>query len=544
MNIVNDADPNSKQVYFDGYLPPSKKKTRLERLRAQTRRLNEYHSLNPQPCRLYIAPRHTISRNLFGEGAAGAHLKLISPPAFLVPAVIDALRNSRHLRDTVTTVPDEADIYCATYVKKHGGTVITGDSDLLVHDLGQEGAVCFFKDIQVGDLGESLRGHIYTPTDMMAQLNLYRKDGIRALAYELLQDQHSTFPKLLARTSLNAAINADPEGYRIFCDEYISLPGDSKVELCLQQNKFVQVLQNMDPRISEYVLQFPSIAKIAGHFVTATEAPHVFLPFILDWPERTSAWEMSTSVRQLAYGLINMVVPEDEQRFTAFEHRRLQTTSSGRAWQLPGLPQIPDACSSLLELLSNIREKFPKIPEKEYWVAVAVYLDVEWSSSREKLCISKEVMQQLDRLEKIPISNKQSSWAMIQFLAQVQASYYSLRILKQIISVVMAHQACAAFPKSALQLSKQLETLPTLDADTSVLQSFSDIAPAQLREVLITSNKLLGLEDTAGNLELTEESGLSKGKQRKKRRKEAPVLVKDSAKWQKRDNPFTLLDSE
>ena len=143
---------------------------------------------------------------------------MISPPAFLVPAVIDALRNWKDLQDKVITVPEEADLYCANYVKRHGGTVITGDSDLLVHDLGHKGAVCFFKDIHVADC-EFLQGRMYTPASIKAQLKLYPDDGLRTFAYELLRDQHATLPMLLARASVSAAINADPEGYKLFCNE-------------------------------------------------------------------------------------------------------------------------------------------------------------------------------------------------------------------------------------------------------------------------------------------------------------------------------------
>jgi len=456
---------------------------------------------------------------------------MISPPAFLVPAVIDALQNSKHLRDIVITVPDEADIYCANHVKKYGGTVITGDSDLLVHDLGLKGSVCLFKDIQVGD-GKTLWGHIYTPANIKTQLKLYGVDGIRALAYELICDQHSTLPNLLARVSISAAITVDPEGYRRFCNEYAPSPVESESEL-VQQSKFVQALQSMDPRISEYVLQFPSITKVGGH--TITQVPHVFLPFLLDWPERTSAWEMSTPVRQLAYGIVNLIVPDQEYCFTAFEHRRQQTKSSGREWQLPSLSQIPEACSSLFDLLNNIRGNLPNISEEHFWIAAAVYYDVEWSSSREKPFVSKEVQQQLNELKNKKTDDKQCSWAMIQFLAMVQGSYYSFRILKQILTVVLAHPTSSNLPHAVHQLNHQLETLPTLDADIGVLQGSLDIAPVDIQKMLVAAYNLLGLEDNVVG------RGLVGDRRPKKKRRKPAKTAQSPLQRRKRDNPFEVL---
>ncbi|MBE7179732.1 MAG: hypothetical protein INR71_00735 [Terriglobus roseus] len=86
---------------------------------------------------------------MFSPCPAPSHLRLLPPAPFVVPAVIEALRESGY-RDVVRVVPGEADPYCAEDVRLHGGFVVTGDSDLLVYDLGQVGGVVFLQDFSLG----------------------------------------------------------------------------------------------------------------------------------------------------------------------------------------------------------------------------------------------------------------------------------------------------------------------------------------------------------------------------------------------------------
>lgn len=57
-------------------------------------------------------------------------------PWFLVPAIIDALRKHEQYWGVTRLVSGEADRFCAEDVCKQGGTVLTSDSDLLVHNFG------------------------------------------------------------------------------------------------------------------------------------------------------------------------------------------------------------------------------------------------------------------------------------------------------------------------------------------------------------------------------------------------------------------------
>jgi hypothetical protein len=232
-------------------------------------------------------------------------------------------------------VPGEADLYCAKYLSQYGGIVLTGDSDLLVHDLGQDGAVSFFKEIEHSAISDTLSSQIYQPAAISQRLDLPISHGLHAFAFEILMDSHSTFRKLLVGARSLKAVTANPSDFKLFLKEYKQLRAPLNSN---DSPKILPILRSLDPRISEYVLQYPYLAQIAGkeEIAEVSETVHVFLPFLLDCPVRTNAWEVSTVIRQLAYGLINLIVPDTQQKVTVSEHRKQQDMSTGR--ELPAMP--------------------------------------------------------------------------------------------------------------------------------------------------------------------------------------------------------------
>ncbi len=305
-------------IYFDGYLPPSKLSTRLGRLTQQSNRLSQYHQLNPTPCRASFARQKMIPPALFDAGDARRQLTNLSPLPFLVPSVIEALTSSSRYCSMVEVVPGEADIYCAKYLKKHGGLVLTSDSDLLVHDVGLRGGIAFFEDIEESpvDGPDALKARIYRPTTIVQRLSLPKEYGISALAFEMVLDPSAGLPDVLLRAqSFKHSIEKNP-AYERFILEYTPL-SDHVTPDGEKTGPVLSILQRLDPRISEFVLQLPRLAQIAGQsrLIGAPEVqiPHIFLPFLADNPVLTNAWEISTAVRQLAYGLVNLIVPKSQQ---------------------------------------------------------------------------------------------------------------------------------------------------------------------------------------------------------------------------------------
>jgi len=533
----------SQKIYFDGYLPPSKLEVRLERLRGLTKRLNDYYQANPVPCRLAIVAGETDPGYLFARESIRSSLTTLPPNPFLVPAIIDALGRSERYKSLAEVVPGEADLYCARYSKLCGTIIFTGDSDLLIHDLGADGAVSFFKDIEASLDSEprTLRSLVYHPATIAGRLTLPKPHGLHALAFELVKDSHGTFKKLLAQATTLKAINADECEYVEFSKEYESLPLDLTPDRSEISPRFLEVLQKLDPRISEYVMQFPSLAKCAGRTPTAAKSEmdsrHVFLPFLLDCPARTNAWVVSTSLRQLAYGLIKNIVPEAEQQFDVFEHRR-QSNINGKGVQLPNLEDIPEACVALVNLIDKIHLKLPALSLLDRWIAFIVCQDVEWSSSVGRAVLSNCVSQGSLNVDLGPSDSRHCNWDIIQFLAQVQSTFYSLRMLQQIIRLSVFHHDSTSCPEIMTMLHHRLETLPQLGEIPDLRSVASLVGKIRDMSMVKAAYEILGIEDERSP-ELQESS-----KRAKKKRRMGEGQTQPSNSKKKLNNPFALLDAE
>lgn len=374
--------------------------------------MKAYHAAFPiAPCSSSASLSPPTSHELFACPSVPERLTRLPPVPFLVPAILEALWYSAEYRNITKVVPGEADEYCAASLKHNGGIAFTGDSDLLVHDIGQ-GFIVFFKDIERDS--KALKSLIYHPAEISARLELPAPYGLQSFAFELKMDVQASFPELLARTRTSQSTKNNPEDFAEFKKEYACKLGQSSVD----DEGSLEVLQSLDPRISEYVLQIPLFATLAGQAPSGI-TPHIFLPFVFGSPTRTSPWEMSQTVRQLAYGLVNLVLPQGQVISSVFEHRRQETASNGRELQLP-VHDVPEACQTLLTLLEQIELKLPPLSKTEFWIAVSVCEDIEWSHQHAKPATGPLVRHQAILLE--DKSHKNLSWEILQFLAQLQST--------------------------------------------------------------------------------------------------------------------------
>lgn len=415
---------------------------------------------------------------LFSTNAIQSKLLSCPPLPFLVPTILEALCRSRRYKNITEVVPWEADLYCANYINKNGGLVLTGDSDLLIHNLGLDGRVAFFKDIKKASSNTELSTLIYHPFAIQNKLGLDEYHGLQSLAFELRKrlTLHTSSNVIEQAKSLKA-VNAFHSEYEEFINEYsVQLseisPTISEVYLKTLRRK----LQTLDPRVSEYVLQFPSFARAAKGsprtLISNRDQHRVFLPFLLDSPNRTSAWEICVTVRLLAYGLVNLVVPEEEQVTSVWEYRRQQGKFGGRELQIPHMTQIPNACDMYCGIYRELKKKLSSLGNHQLWIALAIYQEMEWSRSQEKVSLSEWATTLIDTSHSDSNSNKLYQWEVIHLISQVDASLYSFRMLYQITGVLIAHGRRGSFSPALIDLHRILETLPKLcdyyDRDSTV----------------------------------------------------------------------------
>ena len=114
-------------------------------------------------------------------------------------------------------VAGKADAFCALVASKRGCLILTGDSDLLIHDLGL-GAVVFLNDVELhkeGDI-ENLSARMFKPQQIARRLEI---DSISRLAYELSEHAPLPFCKALKRARQELEED-DWIAFHVFAQEY------------------------------------------------------------------------------------------------------------------------------------------------------------------------------------------------------------------------------------------------------------------------------------------------------------------------------------
>jgi hypothetical protein len=455
------------------------------------------------------------------------------PPPFLVPAVIDALRASPKFGSLVKLVPGEADGFCAEHVQNNGGTVLTSDSDLLVYDLGENGGVVFFTDVDIDAETQRLIAPQYRPADLCRRLSINSETGLQHLAFEVSWDSHLTLEQAVEKAKRSEAVSAFPEEYSKFIEQYLS------PEVAGLKTDQVSVL---DPRISEIVLRSLRVSEDISQAPGDKKARQVssdaeltmYLPFLLDCPSRTSAWEASKPVRQLAYAVLQSI--QDNNISAVFEMRRLQTVSLGLRIDVPAPSEIHKLAVSLLALLGEIEAAVGKV-ERGVWVMLAMYQDIAMIMDRGKgHPLSLDILNQQAR-GKLDLC----SWDFLHSLAQTQATYYSLRMLRQVLDLSAQHSKhMVPLSDTMSRLAKYLSNLPALPDFPS---------PSTYAETLKVLGEAEGLscleticaEHESVILPLIELIRKPQNNKKSKKRKATPSAQENTRPRPRSSNPFDLL---
>ncbi|KAK6603698.1 DNA replication initiation factor cdc45 [Botrytis cinerea] len=493
-----------KRIYFDGRLPPAKLDVRYQRLNRNTQQLEKYHKEYASGLRYRLSSTNRTTSTSFPFAFSPQRPNFTKLPAssFLVPAIIEALQNSSKYKHLVAIVPGKR-IHIVPAI-----------------------SVSFFQDVEVSSTADSwtLQSQIFHAGSIIKRLGLPPSYGIRALAFEIFMDCHGSFSKLLKQAIALTAINQHQNMYQDFVKEY--LPVDIDVvtlgsEL-LKPSVVKAALQVLDPRICEYVLQFPYFMKCLGLFHSSSGSKdganniNVFLPFLIDSPSRTNAWEMSTSIRQLAYGCINLLLPVEERTTSVFENKRQANASRGREWEIPSASDISEACIEVINFLHETRSKHKGQSVADHWTSISFAQDAEWSESIDKVSLGKKVLAGLQ------ISDPDDTIR----------SHYSFRILKQMITFLTLIGGRNSVPLPLLQLNDMLQNLPCL-SDLNGFEKMDSILRTMKETILGDSSQKIGIS-TATSAEVS--------KQKKKRKRDNSNKTGTANK--KPTNPFDVLGTD
>ncbi|RYP80149.1 hypothetical protein DL770_006344 [Monosporascus sp. CRB-9-2] len=452
------------------------------------------------------------------------------------PAVIEALTACQDWGPLIQVVPGEADTFCARDVRQNGGIVLTSDSDLLIQDLGSNGRVSFFWNI-VYDRSSgipALSTSTFSFHGINDQLGIKEVGGLPRVVFEQING------RLGFEEAVEKAKNDTQEILTSL--DYLNFMKEYEVDECIPADRRVlNAIVTLDPRISEIVIQ-TLVMKETGLVPDAPSKPasrgpetlSMFLPVMIESRELRNCWAASTSIREIAYGVLQSLSSHRSEKIV--EYRTLEPSSghSGRQLGIPGPVETIEGCTQLATALKELRERLPS-PEA-LWLAFAVMEDVESSASDERTSLSVTMLSQATSASEDVYDY---SWDFLHYTAQIQASYYSLRILKQILGVVVALKQ--DLPETFAELRESLISLPTI-AEWPTFRDMSGLlSDFASKETLTTITDILGIPPIDLAQVAAEGTKSKKKKNRKQKQDASRDTMRRNGKRSPSLNPFALL---
>lgn len=451
-----------------------------------TNQLTTLFASNPSGClAAHLFPQATEpSVNLFRVGATEG--KSLVNPSFLVPAIIDALRKSDRYKDAVRLVPGEADNYCAKDVISNGGLVITSDSDLLAQDLGT-GEVAFFRDIHRDD-NQRVVSAVFAMANIMQRLGLTGSADAPRFAYQRKLSPQSSLQVLVKDCRSEVA---DAKAYAAFLKQY---QDDDVISERIAYLKVPIAAEAFDPRLSEVFFQMLLHGTPSG-----TEEIQMFLPVLSESHERGTAWEPTTSIRQLAYSLLKDAT--SSQASSVKEYRRVQNpVQKGRHVPLLKQTEIENKAKELVNIIRRLKE-LTRGKELLFLPLLSIVHDVMECNVEGK---NSHVLKVLQNSKRPPqATNGRVSWELTHFVAHIHAGLHSFRIIKQVLDTLQASKKtqgpwqdiykCVA--ESSLDAMPDFNLAANLTSDAykkplaTILAEFTDLEPDQISKLVPENRK-------------------------------------------------------
>ncbi|KAI0396009.1 hypothetical protein F5Y17DRAFT_420809 [Xylariaceae sp. FL0594] len=509
-------DVRVRKIFFDGYLPPVKWDIRHDRLRTQSKLMKELVISFPAgSSKLPESIYNAIEKGSALPQSGFPYMAIVPKPPFLIPGVLEILRAHQEWGPLVEIVPGEADMYCAEYVRQHGGTILTTDSDLLVADLGENGTVSYLSDIIPAE-------HVPSPTSELSDIVPAGQSptsvGLTALKFSSRAIEKSLqldIPGGLGRVAFEMEKHGLKFNQATRPGKVMALTGSRKLRFqefledytfktYLPKDHFIHgVLSTLDARVAEIVVQALTLDG-SGAETRGPDSMSMFLPVVIEDRSKKSAWYMSTAVRELAYGVLQRY--SSYQARTVFEYRLLDASDRlGRRVDVPGPKELDEQCASLASTLEQLASRLAAGHKKQMlWLAFAISQEILWSKLEQRSPLSISLINNTGARKTENNKDKTTAgkegdiydWDIIQFTARVQATFYSLRMAKQFLQVaahLSSKDSTTQLPKSMLDLHNQLKHLPPIVEWPLVPNMSRALATAREARVLAAVMDVLGL---------------------------------------------------
>ncbi|KAF2687263.1 hypothetical protein K458DRAFT_295682 [Lentithecium fluviatile CBS 122367] len=484
LKALEDVDIKVSAILFDGALPDTKRNERLSRLQSNNQRVRQFRINYP-------------------TAACPIPTQLGSAPfSLLAPGLREALGDSKYASVT-RIVPGEADDSCASCANQYPRSIIfSNDTDLILYDYPAEGRVLFLRDVELWP-EPKFKG--YSPTKIQQALHL---TSLVPWAYCITQDPREPFS-----ASVKAARDVDTASsqYEEFSKRY-TIPSVAPLE----NSRMESALQNLDVRVSEFVYQALDVALV----------PKVYLPLLVEDPNQASAWNVGHGLRLLACSLL---APDRE---VLHEYKR---KAQGIAMHEVKL-HSPKELSLSAEALSRDISAWLRwtgdrqVPREFIWPLIAVNIVLPEMTTSPKMTLVIRVVN----------GDFDNTWDFVHLTARMHAALYSLRFLKQCVTLWLAVNE-----DSSVELHRPVDNLHrTLQGMPAIAELF--IVPGQAGRPLGDSTILQTLINeiyTSANVEILDEQISNKKLKKQKREAERKAKKKQQeASTQRTQNLSELLN--
>lgn len=526
-------------IYFDGSLPQSKRQVRLLRLFEGSDIANQYFlstksGIRPIPgCRI---------RNQYRDD-------WLPKPAFIVPTVLESLRSLQKYREITHLVPGEADPYCAEDVRKNGGTILTGDSDLVLYDLGSTGGVVFFHDLDVGRLptevtaveiaeGRRLVSAVtYRQSELCRRLSLQPgQEGILPLAFEVKSGSARTIEARASHSSWQYLLPARASEYAEFKSLY--------QDLSVPKHSIPKYMNVLDPRVSEFVLEWAHAAEAAPMTKEhdSEKRPMVCLPMLVDRWDLLSTWQPSMPIRQLAYSLSWASPPTAP---TIIEYgRTLSKESKGQAVDMLGEQQVREVLDGFLGFLDSFIDPAKESLTRLQWITTCLSLEIGHNAALGRESVALKLWQ---KASKAGGKLDARDWDAVHLTAHIQGTLWSLRMLQQVTKCRLGYLTKASsLTRYVDRLEARLCTLPPIiefPCASEMGSIFAQLDQAGMLKVLAEYTGMEEPKSTKPSTDDREPSNMGSSKIKKKRHtKQQKQQQKPQGTKSSSANPFDALN--
>jgi hypothetical protein len=436
----------------------------------------------------------------------------------LAPGLREALSTSDYASVT-RVVPGEADDYCALCANEAPRSVIfSNDTDLILYDYPTDGRVIFFRDVE---LWPEPQFQGYSTAKIRQALHV---TSLVPLAYCITQDRWKSFGDLVKDAR---KLDTTLTPYLEFSKRYTRTPLESQTS---KDTGIILAQQALDVRISEFVHQ-----AVAGGgpwstiqrfwYGSASLAPKIYLPFLVEDPNSVSAWNIGDGIRLLAYSLLA------SDGATVHEYKRRAQTI---AMQEINILSAREKCIAATAVSRNTTAWTQTMEDQH------VHRDLIWPLIAVNIVLPTLTMPpKVTWLCRVLNGDFDNTWDFIHVTARIHAALYSLRFLKQCAAVwiSMYQGGSGQLYDSVNSVHEALQSMP------AIAELF--IVPGQAGRVHEDSTVLkTALKElyVSANVEVPDEQLSNKKQKKQKREAERKARREQVASTQRTDNLFELLN--